>query len=38
LPSSDGWKLKNGSAIERFEPRAEKPSTYTSRIEAIRNA
>ena len=36
LPSSDGWKLRNGSEIARFDPRADTPSTYTSRIEAIR--
>ena len=37
LPSSEGWKLKNGSEIARFDPRAETPKAYTSRIEAIRN-
>ena len=37
LPSSDAWKLKNGNWIARCDPRAEKPSAYTSRIEPIRN-
>jgi hypothetical protein len=32
LPTSDGCRVKNGSGIQRCDPRAaEKPSTITSR-------
>jgi hypothetical protein len=32
LPSSDGWKRKNGSSIQRFEPRVALASAKTSRM------
>ena len=35
LPTSEAWKLKKPSSIERCEPRAVAPSSITSRIEAI---
>ena len=35
LPSSDGWKWKNGSSIQRLAPRVAVASANTSRIEPI---
>ena len=35
LPSSEGWKRKNGSSIQRLEPRVAVASANTSRIEPI---
>ena len=36
LPSSDGWRLKNGSGIQRLEPRvARGRARSTSRIATI---
>ena len=34
FPSSEGWKRKNGSSIQRREPRAAAPSRNTSPIDA----
>ena len=35
LPSSEGWKRKNGSSIQRLEPRVAVARPKTSRIEPI---
>ena len=35
LPSSEGWKRKNGSSIQRLEPRVAVARPNTSRIEPI---
>ena len=35
FPTSEAWKLKKPSSIERCEPRAVAPSSITRRIEAI---
>ena len=35
LPSSEGWKRKNGKSIQRLDPRVAAPSASTSRIEPI---
>ena len=35
LPSSDGWKRKNGSSIQRLEPRVAVARPNTRRIEPI---
>ena len=35
FPSSDAWKEKNGSWIERCAPLATEPMARTSRIDAI---
>jgi hypothetical protein len=35
LPSSDGWKLKNGSSIHAREPRVAPATASTSRMIAI---
>jgi hypothetical protein len=32
LPNSDGWKVKKPSEIQRVEPRAACPTTYTNAI------
>ena len=35
LPISDGWNWKNGSWIQRREPRVEKPSAKTAATSPI---
>ena len=35
LPSSEGWKRKNGSSIQRREPRVAPPSASTVTIRPI---
>ena len=35
LPSSDGWKRKNGSSIQRREPRVAPATPSTSTIRPI---
>ena len=35
LPSSDGWKRKNGSSIQRLDPRVALARPTTRRIEPI---
>ena len=35
LPSSDGWNWKNGSWIQRRDPRVEKPSRKTTATSPI---
>jgi hypothetical protein len=36
LPSSEAWKEKKGSSIERREPRVTEPSSWTATIEPSR--
>ena len=35
LPSSEGWKVKNGSSIQRRDPRVASPSMSTRMISPI---
>jgi hypothetical protein len=35
LPISDGWSRKNGSSIQRLDPRVAPATANTSRISAI---